>query len=203
MIVRYFPSFGSEENIQFFKNYSGIAMNLAGESLGLLNACREFFRKIMGISSVHTHIYYNKEERYFQFGFKNDLSQCSIYLTVNPFGRSLFETNKPLLILEKWFYFNYYKKKNKIDALLEYAKKCFKSNAKIELDTAIGKFSVKTTNQLSKMLKETQNDVQIIIIQQPIEIVGREIEIIVKEVQRSLSHIDSFLKSRPKKNKSS
>lgn len=102
LVVQYFPSFASEANVRFLEQLSGLAMNIAGESYELLNKCKDIFREKTG-SPVFTHIYYDKDEGYFQITFQKEYlkTPCNLYLTINPFGHSLFEKSRPLLILEQ------------------------------------------------------------------------------------------------------
>lgn len=200
LVVQYFPSFVSEANVQFFEQFSELAMNVAGESYFLLNECKGVFKEKTSAGAVYTHIYYNKIEGYFQIAFRKNMKPaCKLYLTANPFGHFLFEKNVPILVVEQWFTFARYAKKGRTDALLKYSENLLKSDSKVEIVYFEAEDSlVEDMEQLSEILESPPDQINEIIIYQPIKAVGREVKEIVKDVRESLSRLATFLKSQRK-----
>lgn len=200
LVVHYFPSFRSEANAQFFEQFSELAMNIAGESDKLLNKCSDVFRKQTGAGAAYVHIYYDKNKGYFQIAFQKELKQaCELFLTINPFGHFLFEKNTPLLIVEQWFTFAWYSQKGRTDNLLRLCNECIKANSKVEVVYVEKENSlVEKMEQLSKIIKNPSNQIEYVVIYQPIKVLGREIRKIIEDVRKSLSELDNFLKSQRK-----
>lgn len=83
--------------------------------------------------------------------------------------------------------------------MLNHSKKCIKANSKAEVVYSDKGVSLaETMEQLSERVKDPRNRIERIIIYQPIEVLGREIKKIVDDVRKSLSHLDTFLKSQRK-----
>ena len=203
LIIQYFPSFLSEANVQFFEKFSELARNVAGESNRLLYKCSDVFKKHSSVSRVYTHIYYSKSSGYFQIAFKAKMKPaCILYLTANPFGHYLFDKNIPILIVEHWFTLGWYSKKGRTDNLLRYCNKCMRANSKVRIVySEEGKEDsiVEKMIDLSRIMKNHSNQIQSIVVNQPIKVLGREITKIVEDVRKSVSALDNFLKQARKK----
>lgn len=187
LIIDYFPDFtGPEDNTRFFKRFTELALNIAGECYSILeDECKVAFKEISKAKQVSLRVYDDMEDGYFQFYIRDKLVPCQVWVTTNPFGHPIAGINEPILVLEQHFYENYLRK-GISERFLDYLFGSSKEGSKIELHTNDKQIVLERPEEVVKFVNRFGKALEKVSIYKAIKLIGQEKEIIKRETKNTL-----------------
>jgi len=193
LITNYFPDFvGPKDNALFFKRFTELALNMAGECYYILeDECKTAFKEILGAKQASIRVYNDREDGYFQFYIRRDLVSCEVWVTTNPFGHSVVGINEPVLVLEQHFYENYLGK-GISEKFVDYLFGCSKEGSKVKLHTDEKQIVLERPEEVVKFVNRFGKDLEKVSIFKAIKLVGKEREMIKRETKNELKKMYEF-----------